>query len=271
MNSQELLDPERSMWDFIAVELRRQRTMRRVSGAQLARMIGRDRSIVSRIESGKIPMQLEHAEIIDRAWDLNFLFTRLVRFAKERKDDEWRLGDLAEQEARATRIRMWEIGLVPGLLQTPAYARTVFSVGLVRDLDKAVETRLARQAAVFDKENPAEISVYLNWVVLMQPVGSPEVMREQLTRLLDVGRLSHVNVRVVEREAGVHVGYDGSLELLTVDARELAYADAPHGGGLVIDPKEVEDFQVRYDRIGHIAAPVGPSRAMIEAALETYT
>ncbi|MFF5265149.1 helix-turn-helix domain-containing protein [Actinomadura viridis] len=270
MAGQESLDPDRSMWDFIAVELRRQRRARGVSGAALARIIGRDRSIVSRIESGKIPMQLDHAEIIDREWNLERLFTRLVKFAKERKDDEWRLGDLTEQEARATRVRMWEIGLVPGLLQTPDYARAVFSAGLVRDLDTAVQTRLDRQAAVFGRERPPEVSVILNWVVLEQPVGPPEVMREQLAHLLTLGELPHVNVRVLEKNAGVHVGYDGMLELLTVDSRDIAYADAPHGGGLVTDPTDVEAFQVRYDRIGHIAAPLGASRAVIQQAMEMY-
>jgi uncharacterized protein DUF5753 len=72
-----------------------------------------------------------------------------------------------------------------------------------------------------------------------------------------------------------HRGYDGSLKLLTVDARDLAFADAPHGGGLVTDlvtdPADVQQFEVRYDRIGHLAAPIGPSRAMIHQALEMYT
>ncbi|MBO2464202.1 helix-turn-helix domain-containing protein [Actinomadura violacea] len=270
MKDQDSLDPDRSMWDFIAVELRRQRRARGISGAALGRLIGRDRSIVSRIESGHIPMQLDHAEIVDREWDLDRLFTRLVKFAKERKSDEWRLGDLAEQEARASRVRMWEVGLVPGLLQTPAYARAGFSVGLVRDLDAAVNTRLARQAAVFDRGRPPEVSVILNWVVLEQLVGSSDIMREQLAHLLELSDLPHVNVRVVERGAGVHAGYDGPLHLLTVDARDIAYADAPHGAGLVIDPAEVQDFEVRYDRIGHIAAPIGPSRAMLQRAMEMY-
>ncbi|MFI0410708.1 helix-turn-helix domain-containing protein [Actinomadura sp. 3N508] len=270
MTSEESLDPDRSMWDYIAVELRKERRARGVSGAALARLIGRDRSIVSRIESGRIPMQLDHAEIIDREWSLERRFTRLVKFAKERKDDEWRLGDLAEQEARATRVRLWEIGLVPGLLQTPDYARAVFSVGLVRNLDEAVQTRLDRQAAVFNREQPPEVSVILNWVVLEQPVGPSAIMREQLGHLLELSNLPHVNVRVLEKSAGVHVGYDGMLELLTVDARDIAYADAPHGGGLVTDPKDVQDFEVRYDRIGHIAAPIGPSRAVIQQAMEMY-
>ncbi|MQY07338.1 DUF5753 domain-containing protein [Actinomadura macrotermitis] len=264
------LDPDRSMWDFIAVELARQRRARNVSGSDLARLIDRDRSIVSRIESGHIPLQLVHAETIDREWGLDRLFTRLVKFAKERKGDEWQLGDLAEQEERATRIRTWEVGLVPGLLQTPAYARAVFSVGLVRDLEAEVEKRLARQAAVFEKDRPPEFSVIINWVVLEQLVGSPEIMREQLARLVEISELPHVNVRVVEKSAGVHVGYDGSLVILTVDARDIAYADATHGGELVTDPKEVEDFAIRYDRIGHIAAPVGPSRAVILRAMEMY-
>ncbi|GLZ08196.1 transcriptional regulator [Actinomadura sp. NBRC 104412] len=270
MNGQESLDPDRSMWDFIALQLRRHRRARRMSGAQLARLIDRDRSIVSRIESGTIPMQRDHAEIIDREWDLDHLFTRLVKFAKERKSDEWRLGDLAEQEARATRLRLWEIGLVPGLLQTPAYARAVFSVGLVGDLDAGVETRLARQAAVFNRQRPPEVSAILNWVALEQPVGSPEIMRDQLAYLLEMGELPHVNVRVVEKDAGVHVGYDGMLELLTVDARDLAYTDAPQGGGLVIDPADVQAFEVRYDRIGHVASTTAASRAMIKRALEMY-
>src|SRR5437868_6713530 len=252
MTSPESLDPDRSMWDFIAVELRRQRRARNVSGTALARLIHRDRSIVSRVESGKIPMQLDHAEIIDREWNLDRMFTRLVKFAKDRKEDEGRLDDLAEQEARATRVRLWEIGLVPGLLQTPAYARAVLSVGLVRDLDEAVQTRLDRQTAVFDREQPPELSVILNWVVLEQPVGAAEVMREQLAHILELSHLPYVNVRVLEKDAGIHVGYDGMLELLTVDARDIAYTESPYGGGLLTDPVAVQHCQVRYDRVGHV-------------------
>jgi transcriptional regulator with XRE-family HTH domain len=270
MDARESLDPDRSLWHLIAVELRRQRELNKLSGSRLAALLGCDRSTVSRYESGTRKLPEKHAKVIDRAWGAEGLFERLVRYAKSGNDEDWFLG-LTEYEAMATRIKMWEVLVVPGLLQTPDYARAVLTAGILDDVDAAVEKRMARQAAVFNRPKLPHLTVILNWVVLEQPIGPPEIMRAQLARLLEVGELPNVSVRILEKAARAHVGLDGSCILLTVNGKDIAFADAPQRGRIIREVHDVEDFAVRFDRIGDIAAPAGPSRALIERAMESYT
>jgi uncharacterized protein DUF5753 len=75
---------------------------------------------------------------------------------------------------------------------------------------------------------------------------------------------------VLEKEAGGHVGVEGSFCLLTMEDREIAYADAPARGRLILDSPEVHYISLAYDRIGDIATTVRPSRALIERAMESY-
>ncbi|MGH3388969.1 MAG: DUF5753 domain-containing protein, partial [Actinomadura sp.] len=129
---------------------------------------------------------------------------------------------------------------------------------------------LARQAAVLDRETPPQIFVILNWVVLEQVFGGVEIMRAQLAHLREMSERPNISVRVLEKDAGGHLGVEGSFRLLTVDDRDIAYADAPARGRLILDPPEVQYLSVAYDRIGDIATPVGPSRALIERTMESY-
>lgn len=263
------LDPDRSLWHVIAIEVRRQRELHGLSESELARELECDRSTVSRIENGIRRLSPKYAAKLDALWDMRLLFTRLVNFANATDHGDWFTG-LKEFEARATRIKMWELSVVPGLLQTPDYARAVLSAGLVSDVGHEVEKRLARQAAVFDKPKPPHVSVILNWVVLQQPFGNAEIMRGQLAHVIEMGDLPSVSVRVLEKGAGDHMGVEGSFKLLTVDDRDIAYTDAPTRGRLILDPPDVQYLSVGYDRIGDIAATVGPSRALIEGTMETY-
>ncbi|REE97848.1 helix-turn-helix domain-containing protein [Thermomonospora umbrina] len=263
------LVPERSLWHLIAVEVRRQRELHQLSGSHLANLLGCDRSTVSRIENGLRRLSPDNAAQLDELWRTGGLFTRLVRFAAAADDGNWFTG-LTQYEEQATHHRMWEALLIPGIFQTPDYARAALTVGMVDDVEAAFNLRMARQTAVFDRPRVANISVLLNWVALAQPVGDAETMRGQLARLLELSELPNVSVRIVEKEANVHLGLDGSFTLLTVDDHDIAFADAPERGRLMIDPPDVQRFAVRYERISNIATPIGPSRALIERAMETY-
>lgn len=263
------LNPDRSLWDLIAVEVRRQREMHGLSGNRLAELLDVDRSTVSRWENGLRKLSTAHAQMLDALWDTNGLFERLVRYAAAIERGDWMTG-LAEYEARATRHRMWETVIVPGLLQTPEYARAALSVGLAEDVDRAYDQRMARQAAVFDRPKLPHMSIILNWVVLAQPVGGAGTMRGQLARLLEIAELPNVSVRVLEQDTGEHCGLDGPFKLLTVDDRDIAVDNASMEGRLLLRPADVQNVAVKYERISDLASPVGLSRVLLERAMETY-
>jgi len=267
MPEPEGLDPDRSIWDHIAVELRRLRKLRGLSGNALADQIGCDRSYVSRVENGKLHLSSHYARKIDALWDTSF--EQLVTLAEASDDGDWFTG-LTDQEAKASRHRVWEALVVPGLLQTEAYARAALTGGLVRGVEDALAKRLARQAAVWEREDPPLMSVVLNWAVLAQPVGTPEIMRDQITHLLELSERPGVSVRILEANVGAHNGLDGSFRLLTVGGRDVAFSDAPERGRLVTAPADVMRFQVRYDRISEVAANIGTSRNILKRSMETY-
>ncbi|WP_242888674.1 helix-turn-helix domain-containing protein [Actinomadura litoris] len=261
-----VLDPDTSLWHVIALEVQRQRIAHDLSVTQLATRLRVDRSTVSRIEHGWRKLSPEQADGLDAMWDLQHLFRRLVRFAAATDDGNWFTG-LMDFEKEASLHRMWEALLVPGLLQTPDYARAMISTKSA-DVEAGLETRLARQASVFDGERAPRVSVILNWAAIEQCVGGRDVMRGQLAHLLEMGERPNVNIRVMERDAGAHVGLDGSFRLLTISDREIAYSASPERGRLVLEASDVHDYAVRYDLISNLASPVGASRRLIEQALE---
>ncbi|MFC9971655.1 DUF5753 domain-containing protein [Spirillospora sp. NPDC127200] len=267
------LDPARSLWDLIAVELRRQIYVNSTSQAGVARLLDCTRSHVTRLVTGSRHMTPKYATILDQEWGLRNLFTHLVAHAYARPEDDW-LTSLSSYEASATSHHLWSLNVVPGLLQTPAYARAQLEegriAGLLPNVDKALKERLTRQAAVWDRSDSPRVTVVLSWIVLMSVAGGPQVMREQLAHLLELGERPAVSVRVVGQHAGVHVGSDGAFKLLTV-GKEMAFAEAPgRQGRLVLDPERVQEYTRRFERINDLAWSVAESREAIEKARDGY-
>ena len=112
-------------------------------------------------------------------------------------------------ETGAKTLRTYEPQYVTGLLQTPGYARAVLRGGLPNgseeELARRVELRLRRQS-LLEREDAPTLWVVMEEAVLHRAVGSPDVMREQIERLLDVSELAHVSVDIVPFTAGAHVG-----------------------------------------------------------------
>ncbi|MFE4252648.1 helix-turn-helix domain-containing protein [Streptomyces sp. NPDC056910] len=112
-------------------------------------------------------------------------------------------------ETGAKTLRTYEPQYVTGLLQTPGYARAVLRGGLPNgseeELVRRVELRLHRQS-LLEREDAPTLWVVMEEAVLHRTVGSPDVMREQIERLLDVSELAHISVDIVPFTAGAHVG-----------------------------------------------------------------
>ncbi|MFE4720869.1 DUF5753 domain-containing protein, partial [Streptomyces sp. NPDC056728] len=112
-------------------------------------------------------------------------------------------------ETGAKTLRTYEPQYVTGLLQTPGYARAVLRGGLPNgseeELVRRVELRLHRQS-LLEREDAPTLWVVMEEAVLHRTVGGPDVMREQIERLLDVSELAHISVDIVPFTAGAHVG-----------------------------------------------------------------
>ena len=112
-------------------------------------------------------------------------------------------------ETGASTLRTYEPHYATGLLQTPAYARGVLRGGFPGDtedeLDRRVHLRLRRQS-LLDRENAPTLWVVMEEAVLHRVVSGPDVMREQIDRLLEVSELDHVSIDILPFEVGAHVG-----------------------------------------------------------------
>jgi len=121
----------------------------------------------------------------------------------------------AEKDAHL--LRYWSPLLVPGIVQTPEYAYEVFR-GCGRSHEQAKEdvaARIQRQAALNRVDPPTAVIVM--WEpVLYHQVGSAEVMRAQLTRLLELSERPGVLVHVVPSALGANAGLGGPVSLATV-------------------------------------------------------
>lgn len=267
------LDPARSLWDLIALELRRQIYVQSTSQARVAEMLGCTRSHVTRIVNGSRHLSPDHAGILDKAWNLRGLFAHLVAHALARPDDDW-LPSLAAYEERATRLRTWDLSFIPGLWQTPEYARAAFDLaadaGLPIDVDRALATRLERQERVWSRTDPPRVSAVISHGVLRAPAGGADTMRAQLAHIITLAERPGVSIRVVGEHVGLNVGHDGSFQLLTVGA-DVAFTDAPGMvGRLIIDPGRVDGYSRRFETISDLAWTATDSRTAIERAMEMY-
>lgn len=261
-------DPKSSMWSLIAYYLRFCRLQRKLTGDLMGEVLGCSKSTVSRLETGALQLTPEQAAVIDRTWDTGGIFTFLVWYATLGHDPDW-FRQYVEFENRASVVKTWQVDLVPGLLQTPDYARAGLATGNLKDAEAALEKRLARQS-ILDRPDPPTLWFLLSQTLLELPCGGPQVMKDQLAHIIDLSRRPNIGVRVVPKSVGHHPGLDGAFMLMTLTEphMEVAYVEAPGGGRLVSSTVEVAAYALRYDQIGQHALPEGLSRDLIRQIME---
>ena len=177
-----------------------------------------------------------------------------------------------DKEAQARRLRSFEPLVVPGLLQTQAYARAILStrMGATREeLDDAVAGRMERQR-ILDREHPPELWVILDEAVLRRPVGGAEVMRDQLARLAGAARRPNIAIQVIPFGAGAHEGLRGGAFVVADfdGAAAVAYQDAASSGFIIEDAAEVEALAVTWDTLRLDALPRAASVSLITSIAE---
>lgn len=178
----------------------------------------------------------------------------------------------AGQGSKARRLRWFEPLVVPGLLQTEAYARAILStrMGATREeLDDAVAGRVERQR-ILDREHPPELWVILDEAVLRRPVGSPDVMRDQLVRLVEAGQRPNIAIQMIPFGAGAHEGLRGGAFIVADfdGAATIAYQDAASSGQILEDAAEVDALALTWDTLRLDALPRTASISLITSVAE---
>lgn len=262
-------DPSHSTRAFFGDELRYHREAAGLSTKQLADMLFVSTSMVGHMETGRRRMQPEIAELADRVLETNGFFARRCNDARPAGIAN-HFAEAYDAEQRAVRIREFAGTLVPGLLQTEAYARAVFRAVFPTmphdELEELVRARTARGGILDDPRAP-EYTVVLDEAVLHRPVGGRQVMATQLRHLARLIRNHRVRVHVLPYIIGAHAALGGPLQLFTcADEPPMAYVEGLAVGKLLDEPVMVAHHEELYARLMAEAWPCQASLERIESA-----
>jgi hypothetical protein len=187
-------------------------------------------------------------------------------------------------EGSAQTICQYHAELVPGLLQTRAYAEQINSMppGFVDndETQRRVDVRMERQSLLTRPRAPHLITI-LNEGVLRRPVGGAAVMAEQLGHLLEITQQAGVSVRILPWSAGAHGGMGAANTFAMLDfprdplAREpmeppLVYIDTLTGAMYMNKPDEVSAYRLVWADLERRALDESESRKMITEAMEGF-
>lgn len=172
-----------------------------------------------------------------------------------------------EYDARA--LQCWELGFVPGLLQTEEYARAVLSALPRRsadEIERLVKARMQRQTRLTQEKDPLELWAVIDESVLRRPLGGTAVMRAQLRALVDWASLTNVTVQVF-RPKDVHPGLRGSFTLLEFGPADprIGYVDSPAGNAFLEKDRQVRSLVDVFDRLRAGALDPEESAALLQS------
>ncbi|WP_103504403.1 DUF5753 domain-containing protein, partial [Streptomyces sp. SM14] len=175
-----------------------------------------------------------------------------------------------EMENEATSIQIYSPCVIPGLLQTEAYARELLSVGGLQGVerDRQVEARMGRQEKLRADGSPY-LRAIISEAALRTPLPDPSRWRDQLRHLLDACDRARTSLQVAPLTAGIHALTNTYVDLLRLpEGRSVAWVESGYSGELVEETGPVERFQLSYDQLRDQALSLNESRQLITETLE---
>lgn len=271
------IDGSMSVPTFYGKELRWKREAAGLSLEGLLQGSFYGKTYLSDIERGERRMPLDLARHVDQALGTDGFFERHcedVRRARRAGHAEY-FEKVLEAEKHATTIEEWCPMLLPGLLQTPAYAQAVILAGLPLSADAEVEEKVSARMAradLFETDHRTpEYWVILHESLISDPLLEAEGMAEQMDRIVELVERRRITSQVLPRKCVAHPFMTGSAMIMTFsDAPPLFYTEALHSGDTVDDIALVQEYRRSYDRLRAVALSPEASLAMIKAAAGDY-
>ncbi|PBC63768.1 transcriptional regulator [Streptomyces sp. Tue6028] len=261
-------------WEFFGAELKRRREDAGLTQVELGARVFVSGGYIGQFEQAIRKPQLDVAQRIDEILQTEGFFERTWRKLIDDKRYAEYFAEVVELERTATKICEFAPTLVPGLLQTAAYASAVTLANNPFAADDYVEermtARLERSRILADAARP-EYWIVLHENVLRIPIGGKEAMAGQLRHVMETARQHKALVQVLPYEHGAHAAMLGMLKLMEFDdAPPTAYTETSFSGTLVDDPAVVKRTQRAYDLLRAAALSPKASLALIASAAEDY-
>ncbi|MHC8423202.1 helix-turn-helix domain-containing protein [Streptomyces sp. NB004] len=211
---------------------------------------------VASVEQGRRFPTAEYVRRAEDVLDAGGILSGAVRHLSRQPGLASWFRQWAGLEATAVSLYTYECRVVPGLLQTEAYARSVsLNVPPVPDkdeLDQRVAARLARQELLSTaRKPPTAFTFILEEAVLLRDTGGQDVTRGLLDHLVGLVEQNwNVEVQVMPLRQPKHAGLDGPVRLAeTPEHKWYGYSEGQENGRLIADPKEISILQQRYAKL----------------------
>jgi transcriptional regulator with XRE-family HTH domain len=220
---------------LVGSQLRRLRTQRGLTREQAGETIRASEWKIHRLENGQVSFkERDLVDLLDLYGVTDAVeVASLITLAREANQPGWwqHYGDVlaswfrayVDLESAASMIRAYEGQLVPGLLQTEDYVRSVIHGALEdapEEIEQRVALRIARQS-LLERPDAPRLWVVLDEAALRRPVGGSKVMRAQLERLIMAAEMPNVTLQVIRMRDGAHPAMVGSFSILRFADEEL--------------------------------------------------
>jgi len=243
--------------------LRAMRTEAGLTVEQVAEALLVSPSKVSRLETGHRGVSARDIRDLSELYGVTDPAMRehLDDLAKEGKRQAWwqpydlPYATYVGLEAEAVMISDFESGVVPGLLQTPDYARAVHEANMPRlspaVIEQRIEVRRTRQSILTRDDEPPKLRAIADEAILHRVVGGPAVMAAQLDHVIQACELPNITVQVIPYDAGAHPALDSTFILLMFapPVPGVVYVDGLVGQVYLERPQDVQRYTEIFDRL----------------------
>jgi transcriptional regulator with XRE-family HTH domain len=270
----------------LGIELRRLREAVKMTADEAAEQLELSASTISRSETGKVNVHPRDVDAMLRIYGLTDERKREALLALARKSRErgwWHAyrnvlaPDVVSHisiEDGANQIRAFQTMLVPGLLQTEDYSRSVAAIFPRPEppevVDQQVEIRQRRQE-ILRRHDEVPLHVILDESVLRRPIGGEAVMRQQLLHLLELTEGLSVTLQIADYSIGAYAGLGGPFTLFgfaePMDLN-IVHVENQRSFFLIEDEDDIRHYEVVFQRVQKAALPVADSLALVKRIAE---
>ena len=268
----------------LALELRRLRETAKLTCEEVAEQLECSASKISRVETGRVSVSPRDVRDMLGIYGVpEDQRDTLVQLARESRQKGWwhAYGDSVQPhfatylglESAASEIRIYEVNMIPGLLQTEEYARTVITAGMVdsprSEIERRVALRMERQQVT--RTNTPNVWAVLDEAALRRQVGGREVMRIQLEHLRELGSLRNVSLQVIPFGGGAHPAMGRPFVILAFGEDldpDVVYLEDLTSALWVENVDEVDRYNVFFNHLRATALSFENSAALMCAVLK---
>ncbi len=269
----------------LALELRRLREAARLTCEEVADHVECSASKISRVETGRVSVSPRDVRDMLELYGVPPAQREsLVQLARDSRQKGWwhAYSDTMQPqfvtyvglESAAAEIRIYEVSLIPELLQTEDYARAVIRSGMMNspaeDVERRVALRMARQPAI-TRDDPPKVWAVLDEAALRRRVGGAGLMRLQLEHLLAQATLPNVAVQVIPFGGGAHPAMGRPFIILVFPERvdtDVVYLEDLTSALYLEDVADVDRYNVFFNHLRASALSFDDSSALIASVLK---